>query len=131
MHPQNSLAVLNSARKAANRYRSEWLLSLNDEMVTPADLLAEAGTAAGRPLLKISLSQVLLSQPGWGRKRCDFILKHVLSIAGVSIDQKNLTVGWLLDSRAGGRRYQAWLDAMESKEGPPWAGFPYVRNSHV
>lgn len=131
MHPSNSVDVLNSARKAANRFRAEWLLMLADGMFTPADLLREAGTDAGRPLLKLSLSQVLLSLPGWGRKRCDSILKHVLSVTGVKIEQRHVTVGWLLDPRAGGRRYQAWLDAMQTKEGPPWAGFPYVRNSDV
>lgn len=129
--PANSISVLNSARRAAGRYRAEWLLLLNDEIVTPDDLLKDAGTPAGRPLLKLSLAQVLMSLPGWGRKRCDSILNHVIAVTGAKVEPRQMTVGWLLDPRAGGRRYQAWLDARQPKDGPPWPGFPYLRNSDV
>lgn len=129
--PENPLSLLNSARRAAARCRAEWLLLINDEIVSPDDLLKEAGTTTGRPLLKLSLRQILLSLPGWGRKRCDSILNHVVAVTGAKVEPKQITVGWLLDPRAGGRRYQAWLDARQPKSGPPWPGFPYQRNSDV
>lgn len=127
--PRNHPALLQSARRLADRKRAEWLLLVNDGTFGPAELLHEAARADGRALLKLSLRQVLLAQKGWGRKKTDAVLSHIFSIVGGKIEVRQATVGWLLDPRAGGRRFGAWLDAFEPKSGPLWPGFPYVRSS--
>jgi hypothetical protein len=79
--------------------------------------------------IQLSLRQVLLAQPAWGRKRTDAVIEHISSIFGGRMERRQITVGWLLDPRAGGRRFHAWLDAHQPKSRPPWPGFPYVRSS--
>lgn len=128
--PRNDVAALNSARRAAALYRAEWLMSITDGIVTLQELMTEASRPEARALLKLSLRQVLLSQPGWGRKKAEKILMHIESVTGATMERRKITVGWLLDPRAGGRRYAAWLDAFEPKT-TPWPGFPYARSTHV
>lgn len=129
--PAFDVSALNTARRAASRIRAEWLMHINEGTLTPSDLMKEAARPEARPLLKLSLRQILLSQQGWGRKRADSALDHVAGVIGGKIDRRHLTVGWLLDPRAGGRRFAAWLDAFQPKTGPLWPGFPYVRSSDV
>ena len=66
-------------------------------------------------------------RPGWGRKRTEAVIRKVSSVATGRIEARQITVGWLLDPRSGGRRFAAWLDALEPKTGPAWPGFPFVR----
>lgn len=129
--PVFDVSALNTARRAASRTRAEWLMHINEGTLTPSDLMKEAARPEARPLLKLSLRQVLLSQQGWGRKRADGVIAHIAGVIDGKIDTRHLTVGWLLDPRAGGRRFAAWLDAFQPKTGPLWPGFPYVRSSDV
>jgi hypothetical protein len=129
--PRYDVSRLNSARRAAARIRGEWLMFINDGTFSPGDLMKEAALPESKALLKLSLRQVLLSQRGWGRKRTDAVIDHIAGVIGAKIDRRHLTVGWLLDPRAGGRRFAAWLDAFQPKTGPIWPGFPYVRSSDV
>lgn len=128
--PVNDVRALNSARREASLYRAEWLMSLTAGIVTIPDLMSEAANPEARALLKLSLRQVLLSQPGWGRRKAERILTHIESVTGARMERRKITVGWLLDPRAGGRRYAAWLDAFEPKT-TPHPGFPYARSSNV
>lgn len=129
--PHVDVSTLNTARRAAGRQRAEWLMRVLDGSAGVQDLMKEAARPEARPLLKLSLRQVLLAQKGWGRMRADGVIDHITSVIGGKIDRRLLTVGWLLDPRAGGRRYAAWLDAFQPKTGPLWPGFPYVRSSDV
>ena len=128
--PHTDVSVLNKARRNADRFRAEWLILLNEKMMEPADLLREAARPEAKPLMKLSLRQVLLAQQGWGRRKTDAVIDHVSAVSGARIDRRKMTVGWLLDPRSGGRRFAAWLDAFEPKT-KPWPGFPYTRSSNV
>lgn len=99
------------------------------EPATVAQVLAAAAGQENRPLMKLRLRMLLRFQPGWGAVRADQIIDHVLSVTGAKLDRRLVTVAWLLDPRAGGRRYTAWLDAIEPKKDPPWPGFPHTRSS--
>ncbi|MCC3299448.1 hypothetical protein [Arthrobacter caoxuetaonis] len=101
------------------------------EPATVADVLKASESKEYRPLLKIRLGMLLRYQPGWGRIRAEGVVDHVLAVTGVKLDRRLVNVGWLLDPRAGGRRYTAWLDALEPKKNPPWQGFPHTRSSRV
>lgn len=127
------IAELARSREAAARHRGEWLTLIADGVSTIDQLFTEAAAPDGRPLLKLSLRQVLLAQPGWGRNRTRAVLEKILSVAGgrvghvqsANVGHVQPTVSWLLDSRSGGRRVAALLDALEPKKGAPWPGFPF------
>lgn len=129
--PFTPVEELNRARRSASLFRAEWLMLIHGELVTPGDLLQESSRTESASLLKLSLRQVLLAQPGWGRVRTDAMTSHIMSVTGVSVEQRKLTIGWVLDPRSGGRRFAAWLDAIATKDAPPWAGFPYAGGGHV
>lgn len=122
---------LSSARHEAAQLRAEWLLNIHSELLDVNDLLHESVTPQGKPLLRLRLRQVLLSRPGRGRTRTDFIINRVAAVSGSKLEASKATVAWLLDPRTGGRRFAAWLDAQELKSGPPWPGFPFAGGSHV
>lgn len=127
--PPTAVAVLNTAREQADRFRAEWLHLVHDEMVTPGDVLTEAGRPEAKPLLKVSIRQLLLAQKGWGRVRADAIIESIITVSEAKIESRQVTIGWLLDPRAGGRRFAAWLDAFEPRAALPGPGFPYARRS--
>lgn len=127
--PAPTLQTANRARVSAARFRAEWLMLVNDRMVLPGDLIAEAARPEAKSLLKLSLRQLLLAQPGWGRTRANTVIDKILSVSNANIERRQATVGWLVDPRAGGRRFAAWLDAFEPRSALGGAGFPYARRS--
>ena len=137
--PRVPLATAVNALDAARRYRAQWLLALADGAITTLDLLAQAATIEGRPLTRLRLRQVLAAQPGVGeitvRRRLDQIAAECdhpsrpgtpgLRTPG---GYASMTVGWLLDNRARGARFAAWLAAVEvdRRTPAPWPGFPFT-----
>lgn len=105
--------------------RAEWLISVTDGILTVPDIIEHAITGEGIPLRKISLYQLLLAQPGWGRKRTKQTLAHVRDILETSMPEKEMTVGWLTAPRYGGKNMLAWIDAFTLRYSAPWAGFPF------
>lgn len=124
-----TLETANIARRSASRFRAEWLMLVHDRMVTIGDVLAEAERPEAKSLLKLSLRQMLLAQPSWGRTRVNSSIDKILSVAEAKIERGQVTIGWLLDPRAGGRRYAAWLDSFEPRSALGGPGFPYARRS--
>lgn len=112
-------------RDQAQKGRAEWLVSLDAGLLTSKDLFEEASAARGKHLLRIPLRQVLLSTKGIGEARATKVLDRIRRLLGVSTPARDMTVGWLLDSRAGGRRFMAWVDATAEHRSEPWSGFPY------
>lgn len=127
--PAPTLETANAARRNAAVYRAQWLMLIHDGMVTPGDVLADAAGPQARPLMKLSLRQLLLAQQGWGKTRADGVIDKILSVTDAKIERRQVTIGWLLDPRAGGRRFAAWLDAFEPRSALGGAGFPYARRS--
>ena len=126
--PKQDITTLREARDSARRLRAEWLVAVAEGLVSVDDVIREAATEEGRPLLKISLRQLLLSQPFVGGVRKDQVMKRMagtLSSGNVTAKtNKCSTVFSLLDTRAGGRRYIAFQDARMSRN-TPMAGFPF------
>jgi hypothetical protein len=122
-----NLDVANSARAAARIIRARHLLEIAGSTTSVHETLAAATTDAGRPLLRLTLRQLLMAQPGWGEHRAAAVLRKVLQVSGAtSIATRKLTVSWVLDSRAGGRRFMALCDAITAKDSAPWPGFPFA-----
>ncbi|PPG14393.1 hypothetical protein [Rathayibacter rathayi] len=116
----------NAAKKAANEMRAEWLYSIAAGYVTTTDVLTVASTTEGAPLRRLTLHQLLSHQPSWGDARSGRVITHLRRVLGEStIAQKRMTVAWLLDARAGGRRLQVFEDALAPRV-IPFDGFPFT-----
>lgn len=122
-----SLDVANEARAKARFVRAARLYSLANGSTTVVETIAAATDDAGRPLLRLTLRQLLLAQKGWGEQRTAHVIGRTLSVIGApETPTRKLTVAWLIDPRSGGRRIMAFCDALSAKDGPPWPGFPFA-----
>jgi len=119
-----SLALANATKKEASRIRAEQLLSLQSGLTTIPDLILAASSEDSRALRRITLRQLLISQEGWGEARVHSVLSRTSSLLGLDPTSR-LTVAWLIDARAGGRRLRAFADARSARV-TPWTGFPYA-----
>ena len=130
--PENSIVKVQAALKEARDYRHTWMTAVYDGDATPQQLFAAAASPGGRPLRRITLYQVLVTQDGWGPKRANDALGRLRRFTSPR-STRPLTVGWLIDPRSHGARLEAWVDAMEStRSGTPWVGFPWTkRPSHT
>ncbi|MGP5015105.1 hypothetical protein ACTXJX_14980 [Glutamicibacter ardleyensis] len=108
----------------ARRFQAEWLLLVASEEASLSEVIEEACTEDGASLRKIRLVSLLTSQPRWGEKKALQVLNLMISVLKVKAEPKEITIGWLVDSRSGGRRLQAWTDALQPKA-PAWRGFPF------
>lgn len=94
------------------------------------NILRTAAEDPASPLRQITLRELLLAQAPVIRKgrEVDLYSAHDVSkilarlADRVDVTVKEPTVGWLLDARTSGRRYRAWLDALDPKVSP---GFPF------
>lgn len=120
--------VARAARKSAAMMRSEYLASVNSGLLSVFDVVEAVESAEAKPLLKVSLRQLLLAQEGWGVKRTDDALSMVATFTGAAPEK--MTIGWLTDPRARGGRLIAFTDALSRRRAPvsaPWPGFPFAR----
>lgn len=123
------LATANSAREHAARTRAAALIAVANGEIGVDAVVKSATTESGRPLLRITVKQLLLALPGWGTERTNRLVNHmneVLDITGNAPTARKMTVSWLIDPRAGGRRFMAFCDGMKSKSDAPWPGFPFA-----
>lgn len=119
-----SLALADSAKRKAEHTRADALVSLHWGSLSISDLITAATYEGSQPLRRITLRQLLGSQAGWGRARVSRVLASITSLLGHEPTSR-LTVAWLIDARAGGRRVHATADATYSRT-QPWIGFPYA-----
>lgn len=123
------LEQANVAKAQAHRARAAALISVAEGRHTIVDVIKHAATEAGRPLLRITLRQLLLAQPGWGDERCGSALNQLTAVLGApaaKLHRRKLTIAWLLDARAGGKRFMAFCDVIAAKTDAPWPGFPFA-----
>lgn len=121
----NDMATQRQALSAARLTRAEQLVAIAKGLLTPQHVVDTARRADWVALRSQSLQQLVVSVPGAGPRRWREVRGRLLGVLGAKVSDKNLTVGWLLDPRAGGRRYLAFIDAMRPRREPPWPGFPW------
>jgi hypothetical protein len=127
MNHAPSLDVANSARTVAIHERARQLIAVTEETKTIHEVIRNAATPHGRPLLRITLRQLLLAQPGWGEQKTTGALNKMARVIGQPAPTlRKLTIAWLLDPRAGGRRFMAFCDIFSAKSASPWPGFPFA-----
>lgn len=118
--PANARAGLSSAR----RTRSEYLVAVAVGVIGINDVIMAACQADGIPLRTLRLRDLLMARPRTGAATADAHLRHTALALGMSEGSiGGATIGWLIDTRAGGRRLLAWLDGFAERK-PPWPGFP-------
>ncbi|WP_156250841.1 hypothetical protein [Pseudactinotalea terrae] len=118
-----------AARRSAAMRRAEYLMSVTDGLLSVNDVVNAAAEPGNKALLRITLHQLLLSQPGWGQVRAGAAMDRLVSLLGLRLDVgplRRLPLSWLLDPRAAGTRLLAWLDATTPQMAAPWPGFPFT-----
>ncbi len=125
-----SLETANTARAEANAQRGRALAELRAGTSGVADILRRACLPEGKALRRITLVRLLSGQDGWTKRQARTVLRNVLVILGeradADSDVDHLTIMWLIDARAGGRRARSLADVLDPKELAPWVGFPYA-----
>jgi hypothetical protein len=121
------LEIANTARALATQERARQLIAVTNMNITIHEVIRAAATPQGRPILRITLRQLLLAQPGWGEQKTNAVLNKLSSSLGQPTPQlRKLTIAWLLDPRAGGRRFMAFCDTFNANSAPPWRGYPFA-----
>lgn len=127
-----SLEKANSAAARARLIRSDMLMSMSTGLVTIHDAIEIMSGKGERPLARITIRQALIAQ-GTTVNEANRILDRIRSTLDVETSSRSMTLGWLCDPRAGGRRYLAFLEATcPNRTERPWPGFPstaYPRRS--
>ncbi|MHA3723768.1 hypothetical protein ACXR2T_07805 [Leucobacter sp. HY1910] len=119
---------LTEARLAAYQARGQQIIAVAEQRLTPQDVIA---AAAEREVLRpITLKRLLGAQPGWGDAKVGRFTAELARICGTEVKPHRLTIGWLIDRRAGGRRLIAyanlWRQEQRAQRPLPWPGFPYT-----
>lgn len=115
---------LTEARAAAQAMRGEWLAAVREGFTTPAEVIAKAADPGFEPLRAIRLTSLLTAQQGCGEVSAGRIVRILLAVVGVDMKPNRVTVSWLIDRRACGRRLVAFANVVLKDSGPPWEGFP-------
>ncbi|MGP5523481.1 hypothetical protein ACTXM3_09305 [Glutamicibacter arilaitensis] len=118
-------ATMRDSALEARRFQAEWLHLVFEGEVQPMEVIQEACAEDGGALRKVKLFSLLTSQPRWGEKKALQVLELMIAVLKVKVEPKEVTIGWLVDSRSGGRRVNAFVDALQPKE-PIWPGFPFA-----
>ena len=132
----SDMQLLTEHRRRANIARGELLQLIADGILSPWEALVAAATASDDALLRLRLEQLITAGDGIGQARARRITAQVVHILGTTEGHTSVgrvTVGYILDERARGRRLLAVLDAFIShglirKEAdiPVWDGFPFT-----
>ena len=123
-------------RRRANTARGELLQLIADGILTPWEGLVAAATAGEKALHRLTLDQLVTAGPGIGQARARDITAQVVHVLGTTeahTPTGRVTIGYILDEQARGRRLLAVLDAFisyglirEHGDLPVWAGFPFT-----
>jgi hypothetical protein len=121
---------LRSHQSKANEIRAEYLAGIYTGVLTVDDVV-DAAISYEPALLRISLQQLLLSQPGVGRTAARRIVARTLEYLDAPSSTRgkaaSLNLAWLADRRTGGRRYICWNSALAAERPRRVAaGFPFA-----
>ena len=108
----------------AHRFRAEHRIAVADGLLTVHDVVEIAREPRGKPLLRITRSELLTERRGCGPRRAREALQRLPMILDLEAVPARTTIAWLIDSRVNGARLLAWLDAVETTELLP-EGFPF------
>lgn len=129
------MSVLVEERRRASAARGELLQLVEAEVLTPWDAVIAAAASGDRHLLRLRLEQVVSAAPGVGLTRARQVVEQVIHILGPSGGRSSaghVTLAYVLDDQAQGKRLLAVLDAfishgliLSGDDLAVWPGFPF------
>lgn len=120
-HPTPPSSKATAALATARMIRAAALTEVAEGRYTAEEMIARACDPDENPaLLRITLRELLASQPGWGVRSASIVTRRMAEALG----EKPKTIAWLVDRRTGGKRWMAYLDAT-AERALPWAGYPW------
>ncbi|QYJ03101.1 hypothetical protein KUV85_12235 [Nocardioides panacisoli] len=123
-HPgSGNLARARAAAVAARRLRAEHLIAVAEGVLSPQDVIEAAAQPANIALRAIALKELYIAR-AMSPRRWRRVRNLTLAVLGTTVAENKMTIGWLHDPRAGGRRHYAFTDALRERK-PPWPGFPW------
>lgn len=122
-------------RREAVAARGELLMDIAEGRLSAWEAIMSVVLDDRAALRSLRLDQILMTQEGVGAERARRVIEQILTVLEVpsgTTDAKDVTVGYILDSRAAGRRILATLEAFishgiigDAGELSVWPGFPY------
>lgn len=137
-HPTDEIdmTLLLTERRVANAARGELLQLITDGTVTPWEAIVAAAASGEKPLLRLRLDQIITAGPGIGAARARAVIAQVLHILEATESRTangHVTLAYILDEQARGRRLLAVLDAFisygliqQAQDLTVWPGFPFA-----
>lgn len=113
------------ARLAADSVRGEYLTLVAQGLMPPAEVIWWATQPGKDPLRALTVKRLMSAIPGNGERTVTRFTRELADIAGSSTPPSRLTIAWLVDRRAGGRRLIAFANLI-AEHRTPWPGFPYA-----
>lgn len=123
------------AAEDARKMKADHMIAVAIGVLTPLDVLESALHATHRPLRTVRLSSLFgpLDKGAPKAAKKSHVPWRTLRprlLSALDLDprtpDKTLTIGWVHDPRAGGRRWFALRDALRPRDEPPWPGFPWA-----
>lgn len=129
-------SLLPEKRREAVIARGELLLDISEGRLSAWEAIMSVVLDDRQSLRRLRLDQILVTQEGIGEDRARRVISQILTVLDVptgSTPVKAVTIGYILDSRAAGRRILATLEAFisygvigDAEDLTVWPGFPYA-----
>lgn len=130
------MSLLIAERRVANAARGELLQLITDGTVTPWEAIIAAAASGEKHLMRLRLDQIITAGPGIGATRARRVVGQVLTILEATESRTatgHVTLAFILDPQARGRRLLAVLDAFiayglvqDAQDLRVWPGFPFA-----
>lgn len=118
-----------TAAAAARLRRGKYLVAIGKRDTTPLIAINDAHEAWGTELRAMRLSTLFLAHGDMTERQWRLIRDRMLGALQLEVRDRDLTIQWLLDQRAGGRRLYALKDALRTRSESPWPGYPWAPRS--
>lgn len=125
MTHRGHLSEQRSALAAATRIHAEYVRRVAQGNLDPFDVIDAARSHAEIALRRIPLELLFRSANQFKPMGWDSIQTRLLETLGERVHDDKLDIGWVLDVRAGGRRYYAMREICRPPQQAPWEGFPW------
>lgn len=114
--------------RRANLERAEVLIAVSEGLLSLTDVFYDLERENGRYLSAMSLRQLLIEHPNFSVSRANSVMTAIKRNLGTpELSSRKMTLAWLFDPRTGGRRAQAFADAVfQGRSAGPWSGFPFT-----
>lgn len=130
------MSLLIAERRVANAARGELLQLITDGTITPWEAIIAAAASGEKHLMRLRLDQIITARPGIGATRARRVIAQVLAILDATESRTatgHVTLAFILDEQARGRRLLAVLDAFiafglihDVQDLRVWPGFPFA-----